>query len=87
MNRREFVLGLLSGIAATAVPIPASITNAPAHIWEQLEVEIMEVLVRAFEDMVIYGTHAIKYTDKFPFVENVDLRDLWLPPTKGGLLQ
>lgn len=73
MNRRELLAGFLGTAAATVIgPVPALVeSTAPinAAAWEAA---VAKVVATYYEDLMIFGTAAIRYTEIFPFIENVD---------------
>lgn len=73
MNRRELLAGFLgTAVAAIIGPVPALVeSTAPinAAVWEAA---VAKVMATYFEDLCVFGTAAIRYTEIFPFIENVD---------------
>jgi hypothetical protein len=91
MNRRAFLTGLIasSALATCPIAIEAVLTAAPVTNWEayfeQWQRDAIDIMVKCWEDQIIYGTSAYKTTDVYPFIERIDPMTLELPHLRGGL--
>lgn len=90
MDRRSFLAGLVATTALAACPaaVEAVIAAAPVidfkAYYEQWMKDAMDILVRCWEDQIIYGTSAHRHTDIYPFIERIDPRTLELLHLRGG---
>lgn len=92
MNRRDLLLGLAASTAIAACPaaIEAAIIATPVVDWriwwDQWQKDALDVLVKCWEDQIIYGTSAHESCKEYPYVRRIDPTLLTMPPTRGGLL-
>ena len=89
MNRRDFLVGIAATAAITSA-IPALSIEAPisAKVWyDQWLTDTTSIWVNFYENMLIYGTGAIKHIDEYPFIQSVSPKDLLIPELGGGLFQ
>jgi hypothetical protein len=80
VNRRAFLLGLIGSTATAVAPqtidrvllVAPSTENAGELYLRQWYFDAMPILMRYQSDILIFGCAAMRYTDKYPFVECVD---------------
>lgn len=77
MNRRDLLRGLFGVVAASALPASALLEAPLTDDWEGL---IRKVHERYMSDFMMYGTAALRYSNIFPYVENVDPSSIHLIP-------
>lgn len=91
MNRRDLLKGVAATLGVAACPsiIEAVIQITPEATWQvwydQWQKDIMSIMVKCWEDQIIYGTSAYKTCDVYPFIEHVDPSTLKPPTERGGL--
>lgn len=74
LNRRGFLIGLFgTAVVAAAGPMPTIVEPIDLEAWAKA---VSTVYGKYISDAMIFGTSAIKFTDKFPYVENVPLDQL-----------
>lgn len=88
MDRREFLIGLF-GTAAVA-NLPAIPVIEPAFDMAAWQKAILEVHLKSYLDLLLYGNSFIRQCDKFPFIETIPVEE-WsadvFPKTIGGLFE
>lgn len=86
MNRRDVLTNLFGAAVVAALPnVPAIETTVSIYTLEDWRNAVIKVWASQMEDLIIYGTCAIRQIDTFPFIESVPVRELYLPTTTRGL--
>lgn len=89
LDRRNFLIGLFGSAAvAAAGKLPTIPTMFDSNAWVQA---IVKVYGEHINNVLIYGTSAIRYVDEFPYVKvihpsEMNLDELARATTKEGLL-
>lgn len=69
LDRRSFLIGLFGTAAiAAAGPMPTILEPIDLEAWARA---VSRVYGSYIQDCLIYGCAGIRYTDKFPYIENV----------------